>query len=173
MDQLLLFIVVVLKSKYKIEDIQPFCSSVLNGVHLWILHADKIPPHIGISINDKFYSLKAKGKDEGVAIKGLLAIVERKEITTLCLELDVQLDEMDVQSVFKGFSKTIPNEITCLDPIKILLNCPHVSYLIELLETLNETDLVKSRYGLYINNFEGIPLYSTSDIHKRLASLGE
>ena len=29
--------------------------------HLWILNSDKIPPHIGISQDFKFFSLKASG----------------------------------------------------------------------------------------------------------------
>ncbi|NBR15845.1 MAG: hypothetical protein EBU01_14895, partial [Crocinitomicaceae bacterium] len=41
------------------------------GVYLWILHADKIPPHIGISIDGQYFSLKAKGKDENISDKSI------------------------------------------------------------------------------------------------------
>ena len=33
------------------------------GLFLWVFHADKIPPHIGISLDGCFFSLKSSGVD--------------------------------------------------------------------------------------------------------------
>ena len=54
-----------------------------NGLFLCVLHADKTPPHIGISINGLYYSLKAKGKDIALPVNEVFKVVERKKIATV------------------------------------------------------------------------------------------
>lgn len=158
---------------YSVTDIEPFNSYVgLNSALLWVLHADKIPPHIGLSYNGLFYSLKANGKDEGVSIESLIEIVNRRRISTLCFELNSSVESDSIIKEFRRFDRTIPNEITCLIPIKNVLNHKSASKLIELLKLLEENDEIERAMGLNIEkDFGGIQDYDVAAIHARLKNL--
>ena len=96
---------------YVMNNIQSFSlERVLEGIVIWVLHADKIPPHIGISINGLFFSLKANGKDIAVPIENVLDVINRREITLLCFSLSDVLSEKRVADSFELYDKTIPNK---------------------------------------------------------------
>ncbi|MGB0915625.1 MAG: hypothetical protein ACPGVI_06105 [Crocinitomicaceae bacterium] len=158
---------------YIVSKIDSFDLEKANASRLlWVLHADKIPPHIGVSIDGDFYSLKANGKDEGVSINGLLEIVNRRKIATLCFELNSELSQSSLVAEFDKFEKTIPNEITCLRPIKNVLMKEHAAKLIELLHMLDEDGQIGAVMGININaDFHGIQDYNVDAIHARLKQL--
>ena len=53
-----------LEYEFRFENLSRLESiSETNDVLIWIFHADKIPPHIGISSQGFFFSLKSNGKD--------------------------------------------------------------------------------------------------------------
>lgn len=166
----------VLTSNYKISNIKLLENSSLKTLAqsslLWVWHADKIPPHIGISSHGAYFSLKANGKDEAISIDAIESIINRKEITTLCFELNLDISLENLKDAFAKYTRTIPNEITCLEPIKDLLDKQEVGKLINLLEQLYATDSVANVYGYNIDNqFDGIANYSIDDIHSRLQKL--
>lgn len=147
-------------------------DSLNQGLFLWIFHADKIPPHIGISTEGKFFSLKANGIDCGVEVKSILNLIDRKKIPSILLELDGIISEKKMKQLFKKYTKTIPQKITCLHPIKLLLEVPSVNKLSELLEELDRHNRVLSKK--YFNlpvDFNGIPEYDVEAIHNRLKIL--
>lgn len=137
---------------------------------LWVLHADKIPPHIGISNNGLFFSLKVRGKDENVRVESLVNTIYRKRIPTLCYELtDVDLD---LSSVFDNYRVAIAGEITCLAPIKEVLNCHQVDKVSELIEQLELEGRVKAVGSVFLpEGFTQIPSYELNDIHERLKAI--
>ena len=53
-----------LKYEFRFDNLSRLASiSEENDVLIWIFHIDKIPPHIGISSQGVFFSLKSNGKD--------------------------------------------------------------------------------------------------------------
>ncbi len=138
---------------------------------LWVLHADKIPPHIGISDQGRFYSLKSNGKDFGVSVCSIKSIIAKKEITSLCFTLKKSALKKSLEASFQVYENTIPYKITCLKPIKDVLGFNEPEKLIELLEVLHEEMLIDSVKGVYSNSFEGIVDYDLEDIHHRLVKL--
>jgi len=76
-----------------IKEIRPIenQSTLSIGLFLVILHADKIPPHIGILCDGKFYSQKVNGKDFGVKLEHLLKLLLSKSIPTLFYKLKKSL----------------------------------------------------------------------------------
>ncbi len=162
-------------SNYVISKIDSFSQEKAStGSVLWVLHADKVPPHIGLSVNGLFYSLKANGKDTAAPISSLLEVINRRGITTLCFNLKDDLPLDVINGVFNDYEKTIPNQITCLNPIKELLNQNGASKLIELLASLEESRRINSVTGLNIPlEFSGIKDYDVSDIHARLTLLNK
>lgn len=140
--------------------------------NLWVWHADKIPPHVGLSVDNLYFSLKANGKDENVDLKSINSILSKKPIATLCFELDKEVSSEKIRGVFNSFSTTIPGEVTCLNPIKSLIGCQGSTKLIELLEELYSTKSVSRVVGFNIpKDFGGIKNYSIGDIHNRLTKL--
>lgn len=138
-----------------------------NDVLLWVIHADKIPPHIGLSFENKFYSLKANGVDRGVDLSSLETVINDREIQTLIYVLNRK--PIDLEDSFSSFEKTIPGQITCLEPIKLALGYDNADKIHHLLNELKENNEVQACIGLNISkDFEGIPMYDISDIHSRL-----
>lgn len=165
----------VLMPNYKLSNIESFSlNEVSKGTVIWVLHADKIPPHIGLSVDGQFYSLKANGKDVAAPIGSLLDIVERRQIALLCFRLSNQLTAIEIDRTYQAFDKTIPNEVTCLNPIKSILKHNESTKLIELLASLELEQRIERVFGVNIpDDFEGIKDYLVSDIHARLTLLNK
>ncbi|MBL1280394.1 MAG: hypothetical protein COA33_008990 [Fluviicola sp.] len=164
----------VLNCDYRIENIKNVSKIEVpeGSLLLWVWHADKIPPHIGLSKNGEYYSLKANGKDQKIAIEKIESIILKKNIKTLCFELNSEVNLDEITDIYNKFSQTIPFQVTCLDPIKEILNLPLASKLTDLLSALYATNSIKNVYGFNIDaQFSGIKNYFTSDIHDRLMKL--
>ena len=164
----------VLSFDLKLSEIIPFDSTEFRSepTYIWVWHADKIPPHIGISTNGKYFSLKSNGKDEGVDIFKVAELVERKKIKTLLFELNDQLKVEEIASVFESFATTSTDEITCLKPLKSILNAPEARMLKDLLAELTAIGRISKVIGFNIDEtFKGIQDYKVEDIHNRLRKL--
>lgn len=139
---------------------------------LWVFHADKIPPHIGFSVNGSYFSLKAKGVDFALDVSSVVALIQRKEITTLCFQLRDSISKDSTEQIFSRYRQTIPGQITCLQPIKEVLDLPESRILVELLRDLDEHKRIQKTIGFFIpDDFQGIKIYNEAAIHKRLREL--
>ena len=149
-----------------------FSESLLDqGTFLWVIHADKIPPHIGLSIDGRFYSLKAKGVDFDRDAALMLQVIKTKAIKTLFYRLP-QMDIVQVQEMFNRFTTATSDNATCLQPIKELVNDAVSPTIHGLLETLAEREQLSEVFGLNIDSsFTGIHDYTLADIHQRLDKL--
>ena len=145
-------------------------SLVESTTCLWIWHADKIPPHLGISSKGKYFSLKVKGKDWQVPVSILFDTIERKKIPTLCLVLKTEASSLE--EVFGSFEHAKAQEVTCLFPIREALKLPHALQLQHLIGLLGEEERIDKCFGFNLpSNFIGIPDYEIKDIHDRLEQL--
>jgi len=144
----------------------------LNRLILWVWYADKIPPHVGVSFNFKYFSLKATGKDELIELDGVLNLLNKKKITTLGFELLMDSSLQKIENVYSNYSTTIPNDVTCLNPIKEILDVFEVTKLRELLSALNDKSQINKVIGFNVDeSFKGIVNYNVNDIHSRLKKL--
>jgi len=154
--------------------IHHFDESILNkGIYLSVVHANKIPPHIGIVVNGKYFSLKAKGKDVAVPIKDLIKIINRKQIVSLFIQLPSIVSVGQVSTIYQTYTKAIAYESSCLTPIKQLFGLgEEIQKLGDLLEILDESQLMTSVFGFNIpDEYKGIPAYGKDAIHQRLEIL--
>ena len=142
----------------------------LNGTLLWVFNADRIPPHLGLSSEGYYYSLKVNGKDESVPVSRIIDLVEKKGIKTLIFELsDVQ--SFQIRESFSEYDKAKAGEVTCLDPIKKILNVEALT-IHDLLFRLYADGMVSRVIGVNINSaFKGIPFYELEDIFDHLNAL--
>lgn len=145
-----------------------------NGIFLWVIHADKIPPHIGISKDGFYFSLKVSGKDNLVSIKSLVGLLGLKGIPTLAIQLiDSELEVDDLIGTFGNYLFAESNVSTCLTPIsKLYFPSYEDMILSELLDAFEKKSFLGNVYGLNLKaDFEGIPLYGRSEITNRLIDL--
>ncbi|MDO9001750.1 MAG: hypothetical protein Q7W45_18430 [Bacteroidota bacterium] len=92
---------------------------------LVILHANRIPPHVGLLINGNYNSLTIKGHELNVNPEALLKIISQKKIESIFIRikhhpvfsLDYQLEIL--QETIKKFEQVKQFHATCLTPIKL------------------------------------------------------
>lgn len=164
----------VLKSERTLTRIESPLVLSFEGeqTYLWVIHADKIPPHLGVSNGDKFYSLKANGKDEGLPVSKILQVLEKKNISTAFYEIDASGVSNHPKNIFSKFEHTVPGEITCLEPLKMIFDDMDATWLKELLQGLESKEKINSAFGWQLpEGFTTIPDYSPEDIHNRLIDL--
>lgn len=143
------------------------------GVYIWVLHADKIPPHVGVSINGKYFSLKVSGKDLDVHFSGVLKIIRKKNIPCLIIPLNTLLDFDRVRYYFELLNCAETGKNTCLTPWVHLIGAPeNIGQLSDLLKYLKNKDEFTSVFGLNLtNDYGGIPSYGKKEIDDRLSKL--
>lgn len=148
--------------------------NLANGLYIWILHASKIPPHIGISLNGNYFSLKANGKDVSVSYASVLEIINKRNIPTLFLKIiDLKIDLAKIENVFKTYDCAKAGHATCLFPItELLLNEKKDIILKELLEILVQKNYIETVFSLHLDaDFTGIPDYDKNSINERLNTI--
>ena len=140
--------------------------------YLWVWHADKIPPHIGISTKNNYFSLKASGKDEALEIGWVLRLIERKKIVTLAFQMKDSILLSTIKDVFANESKAESNGKTCLGPVKEILGVRSAVKIHDLLDTLYERKEIEQVIGFNVDDsFKGIPMYELEEIFDRLKKL--
>lgn len=141
------------------------------GSFLWIFHADKIPPHIGISTSNQFFSIKSRGRDFGIAVEYVFALIDKKEVSTLFVALP-EISLKKVEDVFRTY-KAIPEGSSCLEPINKLIDADNsFSSVGELLTSLTEKEGLLKVYGIHLTEgYEGIPAYGRREIEERIKFL--
>lgn len=140
-----------------------------DDLSLWIFHIDKIPPHVGLSVGEIFFSLKSNGRDEVPSIK-LIQTVEKKGIKCIVLNLRFSIGISEVRRIFYSYDRAISANMSCLAPIKDVLNVSeNILKLSDLLSYLNDKNMMKEYYGFNVTESElGILSYGPEEIDKRL-----
>ena len=140
-----------------------------DGVWLWIFHVDKVPPHVGISQGNFFYSLKSNGKDE-LPVNKVLEIIENKEIKSILLNFNFTIKIAGINQAFAQYNKAENLMTSCLAPIKNVLNAPeNILKLSDLLFFLNQNNAIAGYRYFNVNKSElGILKYGVEDIERRL-----
>jgi hypothetical protein len=144
-----------------------------DGFFIWIWYADKIPPHIGCSVNGAYFSLKVNGKDKGISVSKAFQLIQNKAIPTIFVKVKTDLNQSSVHLAYESYQQAEPNLSTCLTPITQLFSClSEVEQLSELLKYLSEQQKMETVFGVNLkNDYRGIPNYNQQDITNRLQKL--
>lgn len=137
---------------------------------LWILNADKIPPHIGISAKAHFFSLKVHGKDEFMPVLKLLDLLNSKNISSIVIELDTCISEFELARIYEQFDCAKDLKSSCLVPIReLFFPDEKIERLKDLLDVIKEKKLMNQVFGLNLDSsYKGIPYYTVEQIEFRL-----
>jgi hypothetical protein len=173
-------------SKYLIafEDLKD--PSLINkGTWLMVLHASRIPPHIGLMIDGNYNSLTIKERELNVSSAALLKTISQKKIESLFLKLekhpvfssDHQLNIFQEQ--LTQFTAVKPNEATCLTPIKLFFeefyaiqnNKEQLFY--DFVDVLYQNDYIIKAIGTNVkclteNNMFHLPHYTNEELQEKI-----
>ena len=86
------------QSKHQLNDVSDDSDQLI-----WLFHVDKIPPHIGISSQGVFFSLKSNGQDE-ISTYKVNQIVENKSIKLIKVKLRCVLSSSALKEVFANYT---------------------------------------------------------------------
>ncbi|MFO0494985.1 MAG: hypothetical protein ACK50Y_05595 [Flavobacteriia bacterium] len=158
---------------FKFENIDDLNSEDLaKGSYLWIWYADKIPPHIGFSIDGNYYSLKYNGKDFGLKYDKALHVIHSRRIPSLFIKINGLISKQDVIERYGAYSSAKVEKATCLTPLNFLFGFPDCAQLSELLGCLQGENLIQQVAGMYLPlDYKGIPKYGIDEIQNRLRTL--
>lgn len=157
----------------EIDSFSKIENDLNDGLFLWILHANKIPPHIGISLDGLFYSLKVNGKDDGIELGKINKIIQAKSIGTFIVELKISSFKNDIKHCFSKYNRVVSNETTCLTPIQDVLKFEGKQLILpELLIKIQSIEALGKVFKLNLeSDFNGILAYGKAEIENRLKLL--
>jgi len=112
--------------KYKIKIEKQFEETeLLKGLYIAVIHATRIPPHIGMIVDKAYHSLSIKGQDINTPIAALIKNSSIRKIPTLFIKIkshptfsDIYLREHFITNV-QQFDRVDVGIATCLSPIKL------------------------------------------------------
>lgn len=107
-------------SNYVITDIKPFVSLEPNKSYLSLIAINKVPPHLAIVTDLKYFSLSSAGVKNGMDANVILNSLNRKSIPSLFLQLSQKLDVNHSIAEYSKFEQLDKGQ-SCLNPIKNLL----------------------------------------------------
>ncbi len=155
-------------SSYSFESFAELSDIDFSESIIWVLYADKIPPHIGFSTKQTFFSLKVSGKDENLKTESVLELINRKKIPSLLIQISTKTSVESMQKVYSLYQNADSNT-TCLHPIKDLVE-QEARQLSDLLEKI--TPEIKTVAGCYLPvGYSALPSYSFQDIQSYIQDL--
>lgn len=161
------------KFDFQFNEVISFSKLNFDRPLLWIINVNKIPPHIGISTKEKYFSLKHNGKDEMKNTSFFFEKLKKSKISVVFVELNNDMDLTKIKTNYDSFTRASNIKNSCLQPILKILNlvnqCEKISDLLKKLEANNQ---IKQYFGLHLpKDFKGIPFYTTEEIEHSLNRL--
>lgn len=166
---------------------KPFNESTLNkGIYLCLIHAKRIPPHIGIIFDGLFHSLTIKGSEPNMKTEALLKTISQKKIETIFFKIAshpvYSLDYLN--AVFLEILKKYPviksMEVTCLSPIKAFfneyyaLNSSENDIIFSFIERLNNNSFILEAYSVNLSlesDCVEIPTYTQTELDEQIKAI--
>ncbi|MBA3972042.1 MAG: hypothetical protein H0X46_07840 [Bacteroidetes bacterium] len=151
----------------------------LKGVFIVIVHATRIPPHIGMVIAGNYHSLSVKGQNINVPVNTLLKNSALRKIPTVFVKIkphltfsEDYLNEHFITNV-RQFKRVDKGVATCLSPLKLFfeevysLHLNDVNYLYELLPLLDSVGLIESTTSCHLDEVTyKLPIYTNKEINE-------
>jgi hypothetical protein len=174
---------------YTLEHIQTGRAKDLNeDVFILLLHAGRVPPHIGMVAAGLYHSLSVKGQDLDVPLETLLKSISLRKIPTLFIKLNAH-PEFDVQTLSDRFKTEVMRYkrvdvgvATCLSPLKSFfsanwqVNTSELNYLYELLPVLEEQSILGTVLSLNMDSMTEsgcftLPYYTMNEINNGIEAV--
>ncbi|MBA3706734.1 MAG: hypothetical protein H0W84_12785 [Bacteroidetes bacterium] len=165
---------------YKLEINKTFNEDdLLKGLYIAVIHATRIPPHIGIIADKQYHSLSIKGQNINTSVNALLKNSTIRKIPTLFIKIkghmtfsDAYLNEHFITNV-QQFQRVDTGVATCLSPIKLFFEetydvpMKEINYLYDLLPALHKEGLIEHISSLFVDEKKyQLPFYTSNEINE-------
>ena len=172
-------------TKTGLHIVTPFDQNLLQkGIYLVLLHADHIPPHLGLLINDQYHSLSVKGQEVEIPGEVLRKSISVRKICSVFIAIRKHpvfsyqyLSEAFAEQV-KLFDRVDEEENTCMSPVRLFFEefygipGKEIQLLFDLLEQLTANDFIVAIYGLNLGVLDGnifyLQPYNRQDLKKQI-----
>jgi hypothetical protein len=162
-------------------------TSLNKGFWIVILHAHRIPPHVGLLFNGTYFSLNLKGIEKNIELAVLLRTIELQNIKSIFIKVKKH-PVFSVEYLKEVFENDLSNyqkvttETTCFKPVKLFfeehyLFCSQpINFLFELFSPLIVNEMIEKTIALNLkediidDNFT-FNTYNAEDIKDKLASI--
>ena len=168
-----------LQTSYKLKiDSQLNEIDLQTGLYIVIINASKVPPHIGLIIDNKYHSLNIKGRDINKPIDIVLKTLNQKNITSLFIKIKQQhkinAEGLSVNFInqLNRFTSVEAGGATCFSPIKLFFEEEYsvpmedVTYFYEMIPKLYSMSLIENISSLLIDSKEfQLPVYNKEQLY--------
>lgn len=151
-------------------------EDLLKGLFLVVLHANRIPPHIGLIIDQHYHSLTIKGHDN-TSVSALFRNINQRAIPGLFFKIKphTTFSEYYLREHFltnmQQFLKVDVDQASCISPIRLFfeevfnLDISKVNFLYELLPALESKGLIERTSSLFLDAEKyQLPFYTDKEI---------
>jgi hypothetical protein len=142
-----------------------------------VMHATRIPPHIGLIIDKHYHSLTIKGRDINTPIRALVKNIEQRKIPSLFLKIkphgtfsNTYMREHFILNI-QEFPRVDKDVATCLSPIKLFFDevydvrMKEIHFLFDLLPHLFADNLVEFTSTLFVQESDyQLPVYTQQEL---------
>ncbi len=171
-----------MKNNFEIQITPEFHENELKqGIWIAIIHATRIPPHIGLIINGAYHSLTIKGQEINIAPAVMLKNIGIRKIPSFFCKIKphpvFSLDYLNDAFVLliTKHPKVSIGGATCFTPVKEFFTefyCLHddpLKFVFNLFPELYENDLIIRSHALNLNenssaNSFMMPTYNAADV---------
>lgn len=160
-------------------------DEIRRGIYLVLLHANRVPPHIGMMMDHVYHSLSIKGQEINVSGDALLKNITLRKIPSVFLEIrkhpvfsNAHLGECFGEQV-KQFDRVNTKGNTCLSPVKLFfeefyaLDGPKIDLVFDLLAQLNANNFISRAFGAHLGalkeNIFYLHPYKRADLDRQIS----
>ncbi len=153
-------------------------TELLTGQYIVLLHADKVPPHLGMLDHGRYHSLTYKNVIVDQSLETLLRAIDGKGIGSLFVEVE---SVPDLRTFFVDDSKIELGKSTCLSPIRNAFStkleaAKDTRFIFELLPLLQAEGMLGISLFKNLTVEEGVfslNKYGMEEVNARIAVLNE
>ena len=149
----------------------------MKWIYISIIHATRIPPHVGMIIGNKYHSLTIKGQEVNVPVEALIRNNAVRKIPSVFIKIKSHpvystdyLKEHFISTI-QQFQKVEAGVATCLSPIKLFfeetygVDVKEVNYIFDLLPKLEKSGLIESVSAMFIEEkVFHLPVYNMNEL---------
>jgi hypothetical protein len=148
-----------------------------DGIYIVVMHATRIPPHIGLIIDKHYHSLTIKGRDINTPIRALVKNIEQRKIPSLFIKIkphgtfsSAYMREHFILNI-QQFPRVDKDIATCLSPIKLFFDevydvrMKEIHFLFDLLPHLFADELIEFTATLFVLEADyQLPVYTQQEL---------
>jgi len=156
----------------KVNSVELGSSEILQkGVFLWIWQPENTPPHLGISMDGKYFSLQYEKMQFELSVQNIFEIIERKQISIMWLQ--IQVENHNVRDIFLNYVSCSINNCSCIQPILDIFSVSkNGAILFDLLESLESKRILGKLFHKNLpKKFTHINPYTREDVTEHLLNL--